>query len=298
MELYGTKANKQRHKPYCFISSYSSDNLLLSSTPSNQHWYCLEQNKTCGQGSNNETDSPQDKQNFLRCQHRIFLRHPGGKRQVKPCNQENYRGQKQWSLNVIYLEHFFKAKENALLFHLRKSFLDSILLKNLLVTFPGFEWYKLLELRKPEAKTNRRFQRVWRGKEHFLHLISHPARLHLHQLLGFGSRETLTDLNRQELKFLKQQHPAFKFSKLKKHWKFSIWLCQLPQPVLLHIPEAPLFHQKISETWLAKHNMQHTPQHYSSVSISTLKKPCRLKQQSLKGSHSLSFLTSYLWESS
>lgn len=61
MELYGTKANKQRHKPYCFISSYSSDNLLLSSTPSNQHWYCLEQNKTCGQGSNNETDSPQDK---------------------------------------------------------------------------------------------------------------------------------------------------------------------------------------------------------------------------------------------
>lgn len=105
-----------------------------------------------------------------------------------------------------------KAKEKTLPSYLRKSFLDYIPLKNLLMTFPGFAWYKLLELRRSEAKTNCRFQRVWRGKEHFLHLISQPTRLHLHQLLGFGSRETLTDLNRQELKFfLKLQHPAFKF---------------------------------------------------------------------------------------
>lgn len=91
-----------------------------------------------------------------------------------------------------------KAKEKALLFHPRKRFLDSIPLKNLLMAFPGFELYKL---RKSEVKTNCRFQRVWRGKESLLHSISLPKRLHLHQLLGFGSRETLTDLNRQELKF-------------------------------------------------------------------------------------------------
>lgn len=55
------KWTNRANKPHCFISSYSSDNLLLPSTPSNQHWYCLEQNKVCGQGSNNKTDSPQDK---------------------------------------------------------------------------------------------------------------------------------------------------------------------------------------------------------------------------------------------
>lgn len=55
-----------------------------------------------------------------------------------------------------------KAKEKTLLFHLRKRFLDSIPLKNLLMTFPGSE---LIELRKSEAKTNFRFQWVWKGKE-------------------------------------------------------------------------------------------------------------------------------------
>lgn len=69
------------------------------------------------------------------------------------------------------------------------------------MTFSGFKWYKLSELRKSEVKTNCRFQRVWRGKESFLDSISLPTRQNLHHLLGFGSRETLTDLNRQELKF-------------------------------------------------------------------------------------------------
>lgn len=61
MELYGTQVNiNRRNEPYCFISNYCPKDLLLPSTPSYQHWYCLEQNKACGQGRNNKADSTQD----------------------------------------------------------------------------------------------------------------------------------------------------------------------------------------------------------------------------------------------